>query len=193
MDLKAKKCNACNAPVLKEGGSGGGGNKTGMIVIIVVVCAVVGFLTFVSVGILAAISLPSFIGAQDKAREAAVKSNMRTVQIAAEAYATDKEGTYPPSMDDKVFRTYFPGGDSGGTKEGHPPLNPYTAKAEWPVDGHVTDPTAARTAESGDSIGQGAIEYSCIEGTSYAIRGGGKDGKPIAGKDAGTTMVLSNQ
>lgn len=193
MDLKAKKCNACNAPVPKAEGSGGGGNKTGMIVLIVVVCAVVGFITFVGVGIIAAVSLPSFIGAQDKARQAAVKGNMRTVQIAAEAYATDKGGNYPTSIDDKLFRTYFPGGDSGGTQEGHPPVNPYTAKAEWPVEGHVTDVTTARTAESDDSIGEGAVEYSCIEGTSYAIRGGGKDGKLIEGKDAGTIMVLSNQ
>jgi prepilin-type N-terminal cleavage/methylation domain-containing protein len=36
------------------------------------------------IGILAAIALPNFIGAQNKAREASVKSNMRTTQIAAE-------------------------------------------------------------------------------------------------------------
>ena len=35
------------------------------------------------IGILAAIALPNFIGAQDKAREASVKANMRTAQISA--------------------------------------------------------------------------------------------------------------
>ncbi|MGC5341034.1 type II secretion system protein, partial [Escherichia coli] len=50
------------------------------------------------IGILAAIALPNFIGAQDKAREASVKANMRTCQIAAETYATDNSGQYAPGV-----------------------------------------------------------------------------------------------
>ncbi len=55
------------------------------------------------IGILAAIALPNFIGAQDKAREASVKANMRTAQIAAESFATDNGGTYP---DRRTHDTY---------------------------------------------------------------------------------------
>ena len=49
----------------------------------------------VIIGILVAIALPNFIGAQDRAKEANVKSNAHTVQIAAEAYAVDQAGFYP--------------------------------------------------------------------------------------------------
>ena len=64
------------------------------------------------IGILAAIALPNFIGAQDKAREASVKANMRTAQIAAESYATDNGGTYPPNATDTNYLSYLPGGSS---------------------------------------------------------------------------------
>ena len=77
------------------------------------------------IGILAAIALPNFIGAQDKAREASVKANMRTTQIAAESYATDSGGYYPSTVSD--MKPYFPGGNSqkNGTY-GNPPVNLFT-------------------------------------------------------------------
>lgn len=49
----------------------------------------------VIIGILASVALPSFVGAQDKARNSAVTSNMKTVKLALEQYATDNNGTYP--------------------------------------------------------------------------------------------------
>ena len=61
------------------------------------------------IGILAAIALPNFIGAQNKAREASVKGNMRTAQIAAESYATDAGGTYPETPNDATYQTDLPG------------------------------------------------------------------------------------
>src|ERR1700684_88051 len=75
------------------------------------------------IGILAAIALPNFIGAQDKAREASVKANMRTAQIAAEAYATDNGGIYPPVGTDAGYLSYFPGGGSDGKTAGNYPVN----------------------------------------------------------------------
>jgi len=50
----------------------------------------------VIIGILAAIALPNFIKARNKAREAEVKSNVHAVQIALERYAVDTGGVYPP-------------------------------------------------------------------------------------------------
>ena len=47
------------------------------------------------IGILAAIALLNYIKAKDKAREAEVKSNVHTIQIALERYATDHSGQYP--------------------------------------------------------------------------------------------------
>ena len=146
------------------------------------------------IGILAAIALPNFIGAQDKAREASVKGNMRTAQIAAEAYAVDSAGSYPQGVD-TAYESYFPGGQSDKQTSGNAPVNPFTSNAEWPKVGSVSDVQTARKTAPSSSIGSaGQIEYSSItNGTSYAIRGGNKKGVPLGGVSAGTTLVLSNQ
>ncbi len=52
----------------------------------------------VIIGILAAIALPNFIKARNKAREAEVKSNVHAIQIALERYAVDTGGIYPPFL-----------------------------------------------------------------------------------------------
>lgn len=49
----------------------------------------------VIIGILAAMALPNFVKAREKAKEAEVKSNIHAIQIALERYATDSGGTYP--------------------------------------------------------------------------------------------------
>ena len=60
------------------------------------------------IGILAAIALPNYIKAKDKAKEAEVKANCHTLQIALERYATDHSGGYP---------NYILGGDTRGWDE----------------------------------------------------------------------------
>ncbi|MEO7995368.1 MAG: prepilin-type N-terminal cleavage/methylation domain-containing protein, partial [bacterium] len=49
----------------------------------------------VIIGILAAIALPNFIKARNKAREAEVKANIHSIQIALERYSVDSGGIYP--------------------------------------------------------------------------------------------------
>jgi prepilin-type N-terminal cleavage/methylation domain-containing protein len=49
----------------------------------------------VIIGILAAMALPNFIKAREKAKEAEVKSNIHAIQIALERYAVDRGGFYP--------------------------------------------------------------------------------------------------
>jgi len=56
------------------------------------------------IGILAAIALPNYIKAKDKAKEVEVKANIHTIQIALERYATDNRD-YP---------AYLIGGDNEG-------------------------------------------------------------------------------
>src|SRR3989442_1084264 len=46
------------------------------------------------IGILAAIAIPSFINQKGKANDAASKEQVRTMQTAAETYATDNNGSY---------------------------------------------------------------------------------------------------
>jgi prepilin-type N-terminal cleavage/methylation domain-containing protein len=153
------------------------------------------------IGILAAIALPNFIGAQDKAREASVKSNMRTAQIASESFATDAGGTYPPNATDANYATYFPGGSStqnGGGTAGTYPVNPFTNANQAPQTGAVNNVAATRAAAPGTLGAIGAVYYNAIAAagggnTSYAIQGAGKTGSALGGTSAGTTLVLSNQ
>ena len=49
----------------------------------------------VIIGILAAMALPNFVKAREKAKEAEVKSNIHSIQIALERYAVDSGGVYP--------------------------------------------------------------------------------------------------
>ncbi|MCB1216910.1 prepilin-type N-terminal cleavage/methylation domain-containing protein [bacterium] len=49
----------------------------------------------VIIGVLVAIALPNFIKIKDKAREAEVKQNLHSIQLALERYSTDEEGIYP--------------------------------------------------------------------------------------------------
>ena len=49
----------------------------------------------VIIGILAAIAIPNFISMQDRAREASVKSNGHTTQLAVEDFGVQNNGTYP--------------------------------------------------------------------------------------------------
>ena len=52
----------------------------------------------VIIGILAAIAIPNFISMQKRAKEASVKNNMHTVQLAIEDFATIAEGFYPINL-----------------------------------------------------------------------------------------------
>jgi prepilin-type N-terminal cleavage/methylation domain-containing protein len=154
------------------------------------------------IGILAAIALPNFIGAQNKAREASVKANMRTAQIAAESYATDAAGAYPASVDN-YYESYFPGGNSSlasptvSTAGG--PINPFDGKNEWPTAGSVSSVSTARTTPPASSGGNpGTIFYSSVTvngaaNTAYAIQGSDSQKFFLGGLTPGTTLVLSNQ
>jgi len=72
------------------------------------------------IGILAAIALPNYIKAKDKAKEAEVKAAVHTIQIAIERYEVDQ----------KRYPSFLLGGDSEGWKNWHqlndlpnPPVN----------------------------------------------------------------------
>src|SRR5437870_8847490 len=52
----------------------------------------------VIIGILAAIAIPNFIAMQNRAKEGSTKSNMHTVQLAAEDYGVQNDGVYAATM-----------------------------------------------------------------------------------------------
>ncbi|MBI1269718.1 prepilin-type N-terminal cleavage/methylation domain-containing protein [bacterium] len=146
------------------------------------------------IGILAAIALPNFIGAQDKAREASVKANMRTAQISAESFATDNGGSYPDAVD-VPYKSYFPGGGSDGqTAAANGPVNPFTGTNEFPTFGTMTG-TPLQLRTSGSETGNaGGVKYlSATPPTTYGVIGFGKNGQMLGGTAPGTKLVLSNQ
>jgi prepilin-type N-terminal cleavage/methylation domain-containing protein len=150
----------------------------------------------VIIGILAAIALPNFIGAQQKAKTASVKGNMRTVQIASESYATDTGGVYCASGTGTIVN-YLPGGTNTlGGSTGNLPVNPCTNAATAVAAASVTNVPTQRSTAPG-TFGTGNVGYSqvtvSVTGDSYAIIGGDARGQTIGGGGPGTTLVLSNQ
>jgi len=132
----------------------------------------------------------NFSAAQDKARNASVKANMRTLQLAAESYATDNGGAYPKAIDDS-FKSYMPGGGSDGKTPAPDGLtNPFDSKKEWPTMGTITALKAG--SEKPVSITAGTIQYSSLDGgKSYAIIGGAAGDQELT-TDDGKPVVLSN-
>lgn len=65
----------------------------------------------VIIGILAAIAIPNFVAMQDRAREAAVKSNGHTAQLAVEDLAVQANGVYPDGAGaEAAIEAAMPGG-----------------------------------------------------------------------------------
>jgi prepilin-type N-terminal cleavage/methylation domain-containing protein len=159
-----------------------------LIELLVVVCVI---------GVLAAIALPNFIGAQMKAKLAAVKDNMHSCQICSESYATDSGGSYGGTGTD--LSPYYPtGGNNIAGSSGILPSNPLTGtpqdalKAETISTSIVIQST--RTSQPTGSPGtKGQTCYNQADaGTSYAVTGADQKPNRIAGPNNGT-LVLSNQ
>ena len=54
-------------------------------------------IVIIIIGILAAIAIPMFLGQRDKAKEAAVKEGVHSIQIGVQSYAVDYNDSYPAS------------------------------------------------------------------------------------------------
>lgn len=150
------------------------------------------------IGVLAAIALPNFIAAQQRAKETAVRGNMRTAQVAAESYATDYGGIYPASVD-KSYESYFPGGGSDGVTAGNPLVNPFNSKTGFPNTGSAmtSSDIATMRGSSGGAVsgGDSGVQYSSVTGgatSGYAILGAKADGTAVSGTNITNTLVLSN-
>jgi type II secretion system protein G len=73
----------------------------------------------VIIGILASVALPSFIGAQDKARNAAIASNIGTVRMGLEQFGTDNNGSYPSTSGNLLSTAANTGLGTGGYLPGN--------------------------------------------------------------------------
>jgi type IV pilus assembly protein PilA len=124
----------------------------------------------VIIGILAAIAIPNFINMQSRAKEAAVKSNCHTVQLAAEDFAVQNDGVYAGTVAEALPTT---GESIVDMLPGAALLeNPFTKAASEPVDG-----AAANSGETGYAP---IIDGSGVN-VGYTITG--------VGKTAGTTII----
>ena len=107
----------------------------------------------VIIGILAAIAIPNFVAMQARAREASVKANMHSFQLAVEDFAVKNTGTYPVAADDASVKADMPSGNY--------PVNPFTGTNDawtWGADPAAPGITGANPATT----------------TGYVIKGYGK-------------------
>lgn len=123
----------------------------------------------VIIGILVAIALPNFIGAQDRAKVSSVKANMHTVQTMLETYAVDWGGTYAADAAALVAEAE----SKAYNKEFKNPFDPSAAAFE---------DVAGGTA--------GAVEYEFANTTTYYLYGNDKTGAYI--QDKGVNFFLTN-
>jgi prepilin-type N-terminal cleavage/methylation domain-containing protein len=91
----------------------------------------------VIIGVLASIAVPNFINMTTRAREAGVKSNSHTVQVAAEDFAVQNVGFYAADVSDML--------SSGESiidllPQNQPLPNPFTRANTEPVDGAAANP-----------------------------------------------------
>jgi len=113
-------------------------------------------IVIVVIGIIAAMSLPNLMRAGNYAKEASVKSNMHTFQLAMEDYGAMNDGVYATNAEKAQVKTLFPNGKW--------PPNPFTGIPL--TDAEVTfgsDPDAA-----------GELGVNPATNSDYAIKGYGK-------------------
>lgn len=129
----------------------------------------------VIIGILAAIAIPNFVSMQSRAKEAAVKGNLHTIQLGFEDFSVLSDGIYPVAAADTyggagtTLESLLP--DWDGVVGGDFPRNPF--------DGVVT-PFAW-------GAGAAAAAGACARTATYA----GNDGYELAarGKDTATYIL----
>ena len=124
----------------------------------------------VIIGILAAIAIPNFISMQARAKEAGVKSNAHTVQLAAEDFAVQNDGVYAtdnttalPSGD--TLSDLLPDPDGDGTPNLDNPFDGATNAILW---------NAAATIE-----GEVGYDTTADPGVAYTIDGLGRNAQQV--------------
>jgi len=125
----------------------------------------------VIIAILAAVALPNFMGATEKARESAVTSAVKALQTSLEMYAVDHNGTYPSTGTDSdpnaltAISEYLPNRKF--------PNNPANNTAYFYDNGLVDVADAAQSPTFNNK--QYCIVYCCPDGVAYTLTGYNRD------------------
>jgi prepilin-type N-terminal cleavage/methylation domain-containing protein len=114
----------------------------------------------VVIGILAAIAIPNFISMQSRAKEAGVKANMHTFQVAAEDYGVLNTGFYASSG--ATIVPLLPGGNA----------NFKNSFSGLTGSGVAWEDRASYAA--GASTVSGITSYADSSNTTYNVKGHGK-------------------
>ena len=113
------------------------------------------------IGILAAIAIPVYLSQTNKAKDAAVKQGVHSIQVAIAAYAADHDGAYPAT----AYVTFTPG-DSTADNLGNKYLT------EWPENPWTGQPmknTGGEALFAAGSVGAtGLAAQPGAEETIYA-------------------------
>jgi type IV pilus assembly protein PilA len=105
-------------------------------------------IVIIIIGILAAIAIPMFLNQRDKAKEAAVKEGVHSIQVGVQSYAVDHNDTYPVTGDlAPTTRTKHDG-----------ILGSYVDN--WPADPWVADVKAGDSVMHTNSTDQGNAMYT---------------------------------
>jgi type II secretion system protein G len=119
----------------------------------------------VVIGILAAIAIPNFVSLQARAKEAQVKANMHTLQVAMEDFAVQSDGFYP---DDASSTTLTGLTLAQVCPSGSFPSNPFTGLAS--VVQFDANPTPGNRGEM-------AVNPATV--ASYFLKGNGPTGDTL--------------
>ena len=142
----------------------------------------------VIIGILAAIAIPNFMSMRGRAKEASLKSNMHTLQLAAENFSSMAEGAYPDDCATTVSEvlaalTYpavssatksIAGGEDGLSPTGADVLLPLSFKNPFLPTFNSWESNAPGTI-SGCTYYELLPAGATVAAEEYSIRGFGKD------------------
>ncbi len=109
-------------------------------------------IVIIVIGILAAIAVPMFLGQRDRAKEAAVKEGVHSIQVGLQTYAVDNKETYPTAVTSAGLAAYVD----------RWPRNPWT-----------------KAAMINSTTVQGNYSYTRTSTTTYTLVGRGKGARAI--------------